>query len=513
LSFARANADYPEVELPIAGDYRFIDIAPQGRLLVTLTAQENYRGIVWDKKPFIPGGISYEPRAEDQALLMTVRAREESHGPPGVTVEIPVDPPYDDFDLPDWDIDFPPIIPFPPVLPPILPPPGTGNTVYALIGSKLGRTSNFFEPGAATGTWPNWTEVPLTGVTGSLVGQSGFLVLDTLDPANRALLGTSVGGGVGVQGPRIYYTENLAAASPTWTEIWGIAENDLVVTGSSAQKAILAAPERRWDGQWHFPYGRASLGAVPAYIHGDPRPVSPNPVVAWTYTNINTLGMNYQTATWENLVIQGTSVYFVGQTRLYWNATPDLSNPANWEVKRTSTFMQSGAPPIIPDFSVSQLIMWCEGTSRRLRFSSQQGTDGGTEIVITFASSEYALVSGEFEGKQPIKAIPDVPGAFYFMANRTTGAGPVAVFGVVVPGSQPLIRASFSDDDIGPVEVMPSNSQKLCSFGRTAASGGRIMGSQDGGYTWYDKTGDWTTAIGALTDVTEYRSIRFAFTI
>jgi hypothetical protein len=75
-----------------------------------------------------------------------------------------------------------------------------------------------------------------------------------------------------------------------------------------------------------------------------------------------------------------------------------------------------------------------------------------------------------------------------------------------------VARASFADDTIGPVEVMPLDANKLASFGRAAVNG-RIIGSTDGGYTWYDKTGDWATQIAVIGDGSRYSAIRFAYTI
>ena len=42
-ALAARNADFPDVFMPMAGDYRFLDIAPQHRVLVTLEADENFR--------------------------------------------------------------------------------------------------------------------------------------------------------------------------------------------------------------------------------------------------------------------------------------------------------------------------------------------------------------------------------------------------------------------------------------------------------------------------------------
>jgi hypothetical protein len=98
------------------------------------------------------------------------------------------------------------------------------------------------------------------------------------------------------------------------------------------------------------------------------------------------------------------------------------------------------------------------------------------------------------------------------MLSRFNGGGPLCLFGTLSLGGGFVPRATFPATGLGPVEVMPNNLQKLASFGRAGANG-RIIGSSDGGYTWFDKSGDWATQIAAIGDGSAYRSIRFAFSI
>ncbi|KKK91031.1 hypothetical protein LCGC14_2717050, partial [marine sediment metagenome] len=133
-AFSMKNSVYPEVDVPIAGDYRFLDIAPQHRVLVSVAENDTHRGIVWTQKPFIPQEISYQWLPQFQSLLMDIGLAEETGGEPGfgaaATIEIPLEPPYDQYDLPDWEIELPPIIPPDPWFPPTEYPPSTGNLVY-----------------------------------------------------------------------------------------------------------------------------------------------------------------------------------------------------------------------------------------------------------------------------------------------------------------------------------------------------------------------------------------------
>jgi hypothetical protein len=210
MAFARANAIYPEVIVPMAGDYRIIDIAPQERIQLTLAEEDTYRQLVWDMKPFIPQTVRYQYQAADQVLLMETTLREETHGPPGETVEIPVDPPF-----PVWiapEINFPPIVLPPPLDPiPIDPAPGTGELVYVVTSNRLTRTRNFHASGDLT-VWQNLTN-PL--VSGSYHG----FRLDPIDPQNVAYLLSSTGDTPGNKdiGPYLFKITNLNSASPTYT--------------------------------------------------------------------------------------------------------------------------------------------------------------------------------------------------------------------------------------------------------------------------------------------------------
>lgn len=210
LAFAKANPLYPNVSVPLAGDYRFLDIAPQQRVEMTVQPGDTFRQISWSRKPFIPESITFEYQADAQVLLMDVELAEETHGPPGDTVLIPVEPPYDNLILPDWDIDFPPIIPPNPEIPPVEPPPGPGNLVYMLGGGRIFRSRNF----GPTGT--TWGEITPDWIGTNVTGTPSLLRLSPNDPLNTAYLLTKC-----THRPYIYRINNLNAAtgSIAYTEI------------------------------------------------------------------------------------------------------------------------------------------------------------------------------------------------------------------------------------------------------------------------------------------------------
>jgi len=208
--FAMRNSGFPSVDVPLSGDYRFLDIAPQHRVLMTLASADTYRGINWSQKPFIPKSIDYEYMAELQALMMECGLMEETGGDvgfeKGATIEIPPDAPYDNWDLPYWDIEFPPIIIPDMWTPPIPDVDGWLDTdVWAIcmadggggIGTKVLRTKNF------NSGYPIWENIS----DGSISGTFGQLVLDKVNMDKAYLLSSYA----------IYYTENLmCTGTPTW---------------------------------------------------------------------------------------------------------------------------------------------------------------------------------------------------------------------------------------------------------------------------------------------------------
>jgi hypothetical protein len=210
LVLADTNSIYPRLDLTLAGDYRFIDVAPQEFILLTIEEDDTYRGIIWNKKRFVPQQISYNYDSREETLVYGLVLSAETHGPPGETIIIPVEPPYDPPDLPDFDIDFPPIIPPPIIPPPIDVPEGEGNTVYVVTENKLTRTRNFWD------NLPSWSDI--TPAQTSVTGTYHYFRLDPFDPVNSAFLVTRPQGGIDA-GDHIYRTANLDAALPTWTEI------------------------------------------------------------------------------------------------------------------------------------------------------------------------------------------------------------------------------------------------------------------------------------------------------
>ena len=231
-AWANSAALFPNIAIPLAGEYRFLDIAPQHRVEMTLAASDTFRQVTMAQKPFIPQSISYEYRANDQLLFMDMNVIEETSAGPGETIVIPVDPPYDGTILPDWDIDFPPIVPPDPIEPPVLPPPGAGDLVYLLSSTRLSRCRDFVIGRATGSTWENISPTfGGSGVTGSLQQ----FRLDPQDPLNTAYLLTAVTGPAGRPGPNLYRINNLNGPTGTqvYTNLLSPEVHNTIITGTS----------------------------------------------------------------------------------------------------------------------------------------------------------------------------------------------------------------------------------------------------------------------------------------
>ncbi len=111
------NADYPDVDFDLAGNFRNIDIAPQEIVKVTLNVDDTYRGISWAQKEFTPRSMSWSYNSEQNLLLPSMSLKEITAGDDGQTIAIPVAPPEDSgYDQPPIQLPPPmPAFPIPPL--------------------------------------------------------------------------------------------------------------------------------------------------------------------------------------------------------------------------------------------------------------------------------------------------------------------------------------------------------------------------------------------------------------
>jgi hypothetical protein len=199
---------------------------------------------------------------------MDVRAREETHGPIASTVEIPIDPPYDDDDLPHWEITFPPIMPWPGIFPPITPEPPSTETVFILNTGQLFRCDDIR---AAS---PVWYEVSVPG--GSYIGGLTHCWLNLYNPLDQAFIWSHYSTADVNQGPHGYLVSGLQGATSSWVEIWGNAENARLLVGF--QRRMNFVGQSRTLGYF--------VGAARRTTLGSPNPVAiKGSVGSWSIHN------------------------------------------------------------------------------------------------------------------------------------------------------------------------------------------------------------------------------------
>lgn len=485
LGYAMKNAVYPEVDVPIAGDYRFLDIAPQHRILMTVASLDTHRGIVWDQKPFIPQEISYGWQPKEQSLLMDVGLQEETGGEPGfgdaATIEIPVDPPYDDWTLPDWDIgEIPPILPPNPQIPPVEPPPGDGNIVYMAHFNSLARTTNFWSEEN-----PDWEAVGVALTTGS---SRGFR-LDPFDPLNSAMLLTIVSG----DGPRIFHTTNLSAVSPTWTEVWGSAENVTFLGTNTQRKIYEIAPSFQTSGLWYVIGSTKELGGGVSVTKATKTEDSG---VSWSAINTGFVPDNagdgsiipspYNDTIW--VVAGGT---FALGSHIY----RSLNAGGSWSRRNNGVNFTNAGPFFLleDDTGPGRAVLGDDGklkiTANGLTFSDFRPSDEVGTWGIT--SSEHQ------QRKRTLISHP--ANAWIYAALQEEGGSIYAFFARAGIGGTWIKRHTWIGAVSGMLGYNITNPLQFYIKGSTDDF--FIMGSNDGGNNWVNKEGDFEAEVMVFTDL------------
>jgi hypothetical protein len=102
--FAYRNSRYPELEMEFAGNYRYIDIAPQEALLLTVGVGDTDREVSWTRKPFTIRSQSWLYNPEWEVVTTRGTLAEVTAGTSGSTLGIPEEPPDDQYELPDLHI-------------------------------------------------------------------------------------------------------------------------------------------------------------------------------------------------------------------------------------------------------------------------------------------------------------------------------------------------------------------------------------------------------------------------
>jgi hypothetical protein len=486
LAFAMKNAVYPEVTAPLAGDYRFLDIAPQQRLLVTVAENDTHRGIVWSQKPFIPQEISYQWLPQFQSLLMDVGLAEETGGEPGfgsaATILIPPDPPYDTPDDPDWEIEIPPIIPPDPWEPPDDVPPSDGNLVYLMMSDGiLARTENYF---AAS---PSWETVGTAGVTGAMTA----FRLDPFDRINSAMILTRVESGPDdIKGGRIYRTSNLSAASPAWSEVWGVTEN-LALLPHGQRDLYDLKPKWNTAGQWFVTGRDKSLGSnhliwvFRTDDYGGSWLEKTNGILPG-----NPGGSSLALSPWDN------SLWALIQEHTFLSV-----NGGDWWVKKAITDGDNGGRifPLVE--RPTPLYAICGG-------DDANPADGGMHLILLTDDGgvTWEDISPSYKGYQwHLQRNAPQQRAEYFISHpanitwyavlKEAPAGASAHNPIFVSRASEAGSWVILHEFAGGVDIFGYNPTNPLLF-YTKGGGFDMSGSQNGGLTWTDQEGDLAVALG-----------------
>jgi hypothetical protein len=99
---AYKNASFPEVNLPINGNYRNIDIAPQEKFYLVVSPSDTIRNVSLQDKPYTPTSMTWTYRSDKQTFIPELTLEQMATGTMAETVLIPVTPPYQQsgFDYP-----------------------------------------------------------------------------------------------------------------------------------------------------------------------------------------------------------------------------------------------------------------------------------------------------------------------------------------------------------------------------------------------------------------------------
>lgn len=185
--FSSRNAKYPELDLDIAGNYRNLDIAPQGLIEALLQPIDTVRGVALDQQ-YVVDSMQWQWDAESQYLYPKIVLKTVKNGPAGDTIDVPVNPAdtggLGGFKQPKLTIPPVPLLTFPSIT-------GTSNVAPYFIGKW---TSNGYNPGPNAGG-----DVPLgapdflySSATGTLIQGLYLILADVVVNTNDGEAGASV---------------------------------------------------------------------------------------------------------------------------------------------------------------------------------------------------------------------------------------------------------------------------------------------------------------------------------
>jgi len=484
---------YPEVAMPMAGDYRIIDIAPQTRVGLTLLPAENFRGVSWNNKPFLPQAIGYQFDPSDSVLSMEVRLKEETFGPPGDTVIIPTEPPYSDYDLPEWDFQFPPLLPFPGLFPPITPEPGNGDLLYAMLTEggglppRLARTRNFQ---AASPTWEN---VPLPGIITGGWGLTNFY-LNQNDPVNSCFI-MFQGSALGTARPIGYLTNTLNQPVPLWTEFWGVAESAFI-GGIASQQVCMWMDQSPTLGYHMAIFSRQTVGAPLGFVYGSPGSygtalVGTTNVGQGGHSSVQHIGGATVSAIANSLLGRSANL---GVSQLGWTTFSDPPRP-KWSLTYDGVGLYWGDEHL----AVNSIFYDPQAFSNLIAPYSV-----AIDISPVIGGVKFFNVKTQGPSVHTGRSLVFVDGFLY--GSMQNPLGTQFYFMKKPPGTGGWTMVASFTGFVAPIEVYVPDSSKWAGFLVST----NIIGSSDGGATWTDKNGNIFAALGIVNFGTRLVALKFS---
>jgi hypothetical protein len=496
---AHLNNEFPNVEIPLSGNYRVFDIAPQEYVEITTTPSENYRGLTWTRKRFIPIKVRYKLDVEKQMCMAGMLCEAETDGPDGVTGDYPSDPPVTPPPPPP-----PPLPPVPPTPPPDDVIDGDGNLVYVVSNPRasgetliLARTRNFLS------VTPNWENV--TGAVTQAVEQEGSLILDPFDVKNIAFYINSAG---------IWRTQNLDSSPPTWTLVLSSAAAAALVSGASGFDGKFIQGSNLAFGTF-YAVGASTIGT------------SLTPLVVKTVDGGNTwTGVRMTTDTpasapfddWDSLSAMFVSTHdsnklwiaITGQsggtsykTRIYRSINGASSFTNIWDTGNLSNFPRIVSTLEVPfnDNSADSVMYIVWGPTSGAGALIYRSTNGGSSWADITPSISGSFYSNGEDGYFSLQAytinrlqlicmarLDNGNTVYYFTSNDGgTTWTPVLDFSSAT-GNTLVFNIGQWPIDFNRVFVFANGNQIA---GRT-----EIYYTENGGLTWTLKNGDWLAVFG-----------------
>lgn len=499
LYYARDNARYPEIVLQMAGPYTNIDIAPYEFVTMDLAAEETWRRVTWYDKRFLPTDITieYDPMG---SLTMQVTLAEETWGKPGETIIIPVEPPYDEPDLPDWDIEFPPLVPLPGLFPEVIPPVGIGDYVIGLFNGIFVKTSDFWSSAS-----PTWQTVTVPGsITGSAATGNLMFWNSYIDPANLVYVGAPASYGFRGQVLNGFFDAPVAGVNDWWNET----DCDLYLGANPTQRRVGHTQDIPELGYIVAFCGQALLGATAVWARGR---VS----AAWAATDVGYGGYpnpanQTDGFTWcggtvfvahdqasriirsVNGGVSWSSVAVVGVN----NRTFYYDDQPNWVFMHGIQTTQPGINHFL--FHPNA----CYGVS---------SYDDMLDISLYYGGSTYTPYWPSNVGNGSIsKALQIAPnGSILGLLERQSGGGPAYILAKKADPYSAWQIYDTSPATFYALDYYKPDPQKLVCYRNSEA---KVYGTQDAGLTWVDKTGNLKSIVPGSWGSVTCRGLKYVWT-